>query len=493
MFTVNKVWLDCKANKLRVSYTGDWNEAPEISYLGSSAACCFNYFYKGTPGEYNPDVIPMKVPLGLMFMHPWPVFGRVTNFSCCNKDFKEVEKLKILNDGTLEYAGPPLPNEYFFQFSWTDDCCWYKLSWITLNSHPDYFCYSGTNEVVPRSGLDVPKGNEASLFIWDKFGCPLYKTAPCVLPSKLFLNITYDPKKGIDYNHSPAPAVVIPELPPKGTKLSPGEYCFNIFQERNPDFPGYGITRDLNYLPVCKLLKVPYTGIGDPLEPSLECPLTLGKDVLVDKTIGCEAFIQNKSGYQITVKLLEALGFSDLCDPIEGFKESKLYKIPPGKSLKVPMGSSRYATKVVIEYTYGDKTCTLEKCIGFCESALRGKDKTPFPIVTKKVSMSKEDFIVFYNPIENGGVVLKLQSELAGNLPSSFTINPGESVGFSIDKFSSDTISYETSSKDYPKRKISSSTDLTSGEDITINNVHGILYGKKHMIILGSAAVVSSF
>lgn len=482
MFTVNKVWLDCKANKLRVSYTGDWLLAPyQVTVEGNVI------FYKGIPGEYNPDVIPIKIRFGLRFIDPWYGF---TSFSCCNKDFKTVGELrKVPGSGEpfLEYHGPPLPDSYFYQFAGTDTCCRFKGYWALGGDHPDHSYIESFMGLVPSLWVGYPRDKaEITLYIWDKNGCPLYKIN-YLCKSNLFLNISYDTTKGIDYSHSPNPSVVIPPLPPKGTKLPPGYYCYSIYQELDPLDNTRGITKDFEYLPICKELIVFNAG------NNLECPLTLGKEVLVDKTIGCDAFIQNKSNYQLKVKLLEALGFSDLCDPIEGFKESKSYKIPPGKSLKVPMGSSRYATKVVIEYTYGDKTCTLEKCIGFCESALRGKDKTPFPIVTKKVSMSKEDFIVFYNPIENGGVVLKLQSELAGNLPSSFTINPGESVGFSIDKFSSDTISYETSSKDYPKRKISSSTDLTSGEDITINNVHGILYGKKHIIHVGSAVRVSSF
>lgn len=489
MFTVNKVWLDCKANKLRVSYTGDWAEAPDELSVQKFI------FYKGISGEYNPQVIPMKIPFGLWIIFPYPIFGTISTFSCCPNDFKEISKLKDYPGNLLVYNGPALPDVFFYQFTGIKGECFGGGQWFTYENSPDRFCAEGFKGFIPTIGpiLGVFSGEKIYLYIWDKNGCPLYKTAPYIVSSNLFLNITYDTTKGIDYSHSPNPSVVIPPLPPKGTKLPPGKYCFKIYQTVDPSNSNRGITLDVQHQPVCKCLVISSTGVGDFLEPSLECPLTLGKDVLVDKTIGCEAFIQNKSNYQLNVKLLEALGFSDLCDPIEGFKESKPYKIPPGKSLKVPMGSSRYATKVVIEYTYGDKTCTLEKCIGFCESALRGKDKTPFPIVTKRVSISKEDFVVFYNPIENGGVVLKLQSDLVDNIPSSFTINPGESVGLSIDKFSSDTISYETSSKGYPNRKIYSSTELTSGEELTINDVHGVLYGKKHIIHVGSTVGVSSF
>lgn len=296
-------------------------------------------------------------------------------------------------------------------------------------------------------------------------GCVLYyiPKTKCVLD--LNFKLSYSSLRGLQYSWDKLQGANIksePPLPPKGTKLPDGEYCYKIYDDSTP----------VRYRCECKCVTV-----KSGLKPSsTPCPLTLGKEVeiITDKS-DCSVLVNNKSSISIDVDLRQSTVYTDGClSPFDSISLQK-FTIPPYKAKLFYVQDTTKDIKVVITYNKG--LCTLEQCIPYCGKHL-DDDVTQIrmPIVKKHI-VGDYTYLSVYNPIGNGvsSVTLTYQDNVEGMI-----LRGGETKAVSVDQGSLKFGIEIQNSVDTINRHITITKDeeMPSGIPLITKTDQGILISK---------------
>lgn len=331
----------------------------------------------------------------------------------------------------------------------------------------------------------------------DPDGCIVAQSKEAAHYSSLFLNVSYDDTKGLEYSHT----TLTPELclyhyqsigsnghfstnsfPPKGTKLPPGTYCYSISKCSKYPFD-FNESRSCVYKCVT-VADTPNNRNNVPI--GKPCSLLLGDNIFVFQEF-CNIKVYNlsKDPVNISIEVLIPSEDEERCE-VDGFwKSIKSSSILPDGSYKTNVPDKKKKTRVVV--TSSTTGCRIIQCLDPCESFPKfgGEDKTPSAIELYTTNISNTEYVILENTNLNSTVTVSSESNfISDSSKNNLIIPPGEVVGIALSDLSTDSLTFTTKVSKYPKRKVTKTYSTSNLLDYPKNVIKGILIKNNQTYLL---------